>query len=99
VRGLQHMLEGDRYCVDILDQSTRRATPTSQTVGLELLGDQPRALRRRCGRCWRCDGNAEVGESPGTIDRMVRARAAYPSVAPKAELFADHARARFDHCC
>ena len=38
VRGLQRMIDEDRYCVDILDQVTA-VTRALQAVALELLGD------------------------------------------------------------
>ena len=49
VRGLQRMVEEDKYCIDILTQVSA-VDKALQSVALGLLDDHLGALRRRGGR-------------------------------------------------
>jgi len=46
IRGLQRMVEDDKYCIDILTQ-VAAATKALQSVALGLLEETPQPLRRR----------------------------------------------------
>jgi DNA-binding FrmR family transcriptional regulator len=66
VRGLQNMIEEERYCIDILTQisATRAAL---DGVALGVLEDHVR-------HCVREGGDEKVDELMGAVDRLVRAR-------------------------
>ena len=72
VRGLQRMVEEDRYCIEVLDQITA-ATRALQAVALELLDDH----LAHCVADAVAEGGAtatqKVGEASDAIARMVRA--------------------------
>jgi DNA-binding FrmR family transcriptional regulator len=66
VRGLQNMIEEERYCIDILTQvaATRAAL---DGVALGVMEDHVR-------HCVREGGDEKIGELMGAVERMVRAR-------------------------
>ena len=66
VRGLQNMIEEERYCIDILTQvsATRAAL---DGVALGVMEDHVR-------HCVREGGDEKVDELMGTVERMVRSR-------------------------
>jgi DNA-binding FrmR family transcriptional regulator len=71
VRGLQNMVEGDRYCIDVLDQISA-VTRALQAVALELLGDHI----SHCVHAVKQGGaekDAKVAEANAAIARLVRA--------------------------
>ena len=71
VRGLQRMIEGDEYCIDVLTQVSA-ATKALQAVALELLDDH----LAHCVRQAMTDGGAEADtkltEASAAIARLVR---------------------------
>jgi DNA-binding FrmR family transcriptional regulator len=71
VRGLQRMVDEDRYCIDILDQVTA-ATRALQAVALELLDDH----LAHCVADAVLEGGAtatqKVSEASDAIARLVR---------------------------
>ncbi|HEY8644656.1 MAG TPA: metal-sensitive transcriptional regulator [Gaiellaceae bacterium] len=66
VRGLQNMIEEERYCIDILTQvsATRAAL---DGVALGVMADHVR-------HCVREGGDEKVDELMGAVERMVRSR-------------------------
>ncbi len=66
VRGLQNMIEEERYCIDILTQvsATRAAL---DGVALGVMEDHFR-------HCVREGGDEKVDELMGAVERMVRSR-------------------------
>jgi CsoR family transcriptional regulator, copper-sensing transcriptional repressor len=66
VRGLQSMIEEERYCIDILTQvSAARAALDS--VALGVMEDHVR-------HCVREGGDEKVDELMGAVERLVRSR-------------------------
>jgi DNA-binding FrmR family transcriptional regulator len=71
VRGLQRMVEEDKYCIEILDQ-VAAATKALQAVALELLNDHlshcvAEALSSASG-----DADGKLAEASAAIGRLVR---------------------------
>jgi CsoR family transcriptional regulator, copper-sensing transcriptional repressor len=66
VRGIQNMIEEERYCIDILTQvsATRAAL---EGVALGVMQDHVRY-------CVREGGEEKVDELMGAVERMVRSR-------------------------
>jgi CsoR family transcriptional regulator, copper-sensing transcriptional repressor len=66
VRGLQNMIDEERYCIDILTQvsATRAAL---DGVALGVLEDHVR-------HCVREGGEEKIGELTDAVERLVRAR-------------------------
>jgi DNA-binding FrmR family transcriptional regulator len=66
VRGLQNMIEEERYCIDILTQvsATRAAL---DGVALGVMADHVR-------HCVREGGDDKVDELMGAVERLVRSR-------------------------
>jgi DNA-binding FrmR family transcriptional regulator len=71
VRGLQRMVEGDTYCIDVLTQ-VAAATRALQSVALQLLGDH----LSHCVQEAIIEGgpaaDAKVAEAQKAIERLVR---------------------------
>jgi len=70
IRGLERMVEEDRYCIDILDQVSA-ATRALQAVALELLDDH----LAHCvtgAQARNEDANDKLREASQAIARMVR---------------------------
>ena len=68
-RGLQRMVEDDRYCIDILDQIAA-ATRALQSVAIELLDDHIRNCVRRATTS--ADSDEKVEDAMRAIGRLVR---------------------------
>jgi CsoR family transcriptional regulator, copper-sensing transcriptional repressor len=66
VRGLQRMIEEERYCIDILTQIAA-STAALERVGLRVMEGHVR-------HCVRAGGDDKVTELMAAIDRLVRAR-------------------------
>ena len=65
VRGIERMIEDERYCVEILDQIAAARTALEQ-VGLRLLEEHA----RHCVR----EGRAEVEELMAAVERFAKVR-------------------------
>jgi DNA-binding FrmR family transcriptional regulator len=72
VRGLQRMVDEDRYCIEILDQITA-ATRALQAVALELLDDHLAHCVADAVTAGGATANQKVSEASDAIARMVRA--------------------------
>ena len=66
VRGLQAMIEEERYCIDILTQVSA-ARAALDGVALGVMEDHVR-------HCVREGGDEKVDELMGAVDRLVRSR-------------------------
>ncbi|MGA2036795.1 MAG: metal-sensitive transcriptional regulator [Acidimicrobiales bacterium] len=71
VRGLQHMVDEDRYCIDILEQISA-ATRALQSVALELLDDHMAHCVVDAVKSGEDDATAKLGEASAAIARLVR---------------------------
>lgn len=70
VRGLQQMVEDDRYCIDILTQVSA-ATKALQGVALALLDDHLRHCVTEAVATG-TDAEAKVAEASAAIERLVK---------------------------
>ena len=66
VRGLQKMIEDERYCIDILTQVSA-VTAALDGVGLRVMEDHVR-------HCVRAGGDEKIDELMGAVERLVRTR-------------------------
>jgi CsoR family transcriptional regulator, copper-sensing transcriptional repressor len=66
VRGLQNMIEEERYCIDILTQVSA-ARAALDGVALGVMEDHVR-------HCVRDGGDEKVDELMGAVERLVRSR-------------------------
>jgi CsoR family transcriptional regulator, copper-sensing transcriptional repressor len=66
VRGLQRMVEEERYCIDILTQ-VAAVTAALDGVGLRVMEDHVR-------HCVREGGDEKVDELMRAVERLVRTR-------------------------
>lgn len=66
VRGLQKMVEEERYCIDVVTQVAATANALEQ-VALGLLDDHVR-------HCVREGGDEKIDELMAAVDRLVRSR-------------------------
>lgn len=71
VRGLQRMVEDDKYCIDILDQ-VAAATKALQAVALELLDEHLSHCVARAVAEGGSDADAKVAEASAAIRRLVK---------------------------
>jgi CsoR family transcriptional regulator, copper-sensing transcriptional repressor len=71
VRGLQRMVEEDRYCIDILEQVSA-ATRALQAVALELLDDHMAHCVADAVRTGGNDAELKLDEASAAIARLVR---------------------------
>jgi DNA-binding FrmR family transcriptional regulator len=71
VRGLQRMVEDDRYCIDILGQVSA-ATAALQSVALLLLGDHLSHCVSDAVRAGGDEADAKLVEATAAIARLVR---------------------------
>lgn len=71
VRGLQRMVEDDKYCIDILTQISA-ATKALQSVALELLDDHLRHCVSDALATGGDDARAKVAEASAAVARLVR---------------------------
>jgi DNA-binding FrmR family transcriptional regulator len=71
VRGLQQMVEDDRYCIDVLTQVSA-ATKALQAVALELLEDHLSHCVRDAVAGGGPEADAKVKEATAAVARLVR---------------------------
>ena len=71
VRGLQAMIEEDRYCIDVLTQISA-ATKALQSVALELLDEHLGHCVRDAIDAGGPAADAKVAEASAAIARLVR---------------------------
>jgi CsoR family transcriptional regulator, copper-sensing transcriptional repressor len=66
VRGLQRMIEEERYCIDILTQLSATSAALDG-VGLRVLEEHVR-------HCVRTGGDEKIDELMAAVERLVRSR-------------------------
>jgi CsoR family transcriptional regulator, copper-sensing transcriptional repressor len=71
VRGLQQMIEDDRYCIDVLTQVSA-ATKALQAVALALMDDHLNHCVREAMAGGGDDADAKIAEASAAITRLVR---------------------------
>jgi DNA-binding FrmR family transcriptional regulator len=71
VRGLDRMVEEDRYCIDILEQVSA-ATRALQTVALELLADHLAHCVAGTVKVGGREATAKLDEATAAIAQLVR---------------------------
>jgi CsoR family transcriptional regulator, copper-sensing transcriptional repressor len=71
VRGIQHMVDEDRYCIEILGQVSA-ATKALQAVALELLDDHLAHCVSDAVRAGGDEATEKLHEASAAIGRMVR---------------------------
>src|SRR5437879_11565768 len=71
VRGLQRMVDEDKYCIDVLDQ-VAAATKALQAVALELLGDHLSHCVADAVTAGGDTAEAKITEAHAAISRLVR---------------------------
>ena len=71
VRGLQRMVDEDRYCIDILEQVSA-ATRALQSVALELLEDHMTHCVSDAVKAGGDEATAKLDEATAAIARLVR---------------------------
>jgi DNA-binding FrmR family transcriptional regulator len=71
VRGLQRMVEEDRYCIDVLEQVSA-ATRALQSVALELLDDHMAHCVADAVKSGGDEASAKLNEASAAISRLVR---------------------------
>ena len=71
VRGLQRMVEDDRYCIDVLEQVSA-ATRALQSVALALLDDHMAHCVADAVKTGGDEATAKLGEASAAIARLVR---------------------------
>jgi CsoR family transcriptional regulator, copper-sensing transcriptional repressor len=71
VRGLQRMVEEDRYCIDVLEQVSA-ATRALQSVALQLLDDHMAHCVADAVKQGGREATAKLEEASGAVARLVR---------------------------
>jgi len=71
VRGLQRMVDEDRYCIDVLEQISA-ATRALQSVALELLDDHIAHCVADAVKSGSEEAKAKLDEASSAIARLVR---------------------------
>jgi CsoR family transcriptional regulator, copper-sensing transcriptional repressor len=71
IRGLQAMIEDDRYCIDILTQISA-ATRALQSVALSLIDDHLNHCVREAIDAGGPEADKKVAEASAAIARLVR---------------------------
>jgi CsoR family transcriptional regulator, copper-sensing transcriptional repressor len=71
VRGLQRMVDGDAYCIDVLTQISA-ATKALESVALRLLDEHLAHCVRAAVAAGGPDADAKVAEASAAIARLVR---------------------------
>ncbi len=71
VRGLQRMIEDDKYCIDILTQVSA-VTRALQSVSLGLIEDHMAGCVVEAARAGGPEADAKVREAADAIARLVR---------------------------
>jgi DNA-binding FrmR family transcriptional regulator len=71
IRGLQRMVEEDRYCIDVLEQVSA-VTRALQAVSLELLNDHLSNCVLNAAKTGGAEANRKIAEASEAIGRLVR---------------------------
>ena len=71
VRGLQRMIDDDKYCVDVLTQISS-VTKALQSVGIGLLDEHIRHCVREATARSEDEGDAKIHEATAAIARLLR---------------------------
>jgi len=71
VRGLERMVEEDRYCIDVLEQVSA-ATRALQSVALQLLDEHLAHCVAHAVKSGGDDATAKLNEASAAISRLVR---------------------------
>jgi len=71
VRGIQQMVESDRYCIDVITQ-VAAATKALQAVALELLGTHLHSCVREAIDAGGPQAQEKIEEATSAIARLVR---------------------------
>jgi CsoR family transcriptional regulator, copper-sensing transcriptional repressor len=71
IRGLQRMIEEDKYCIDVLTQVSA-ATSALQGFSLALLDEHMRTCVMDAARAGGDDADTKVKEASAAIARLVR---------------------------
>ena len=71
IRGIDQMVEGDRYCIDVLTQISA-ATRALQAVALELLDDHLSHCVAQAMEAGGPEAEAKIAEATSAIARLVR---------------------------
>jgi DNA-binding FrmR family transcriptional regulator len=71
VRGLQSMIESDKYCIDVLTQIAS-VTKALQSVGLGLLDEHIRHCVREAAEADEREGDAKVEEAVAAVARLLK---------------------------
>lgn len=71
IRGLQQMVEDDRYCIDVLTQVSA-ATKALQSVALQLMDDHLGHCVRQAVSDGGAEADAKIAEASAAIARLVR---------------------------
>lgn len=71
IRGLQRMIEDDRYCIDVLTQISS-STKALQGVGLGLLDEHLHHCVADAARNDDDQGQAKIDEAVAAIERLLR---------------------------
>jgi CsoR family transcriptional regulator, copper-sensing transcriptional repressor len=70
VRGIQKMVEEDRYCIDVLTQVSAAVRAALEKVALVLLADHTEHCVTEAIRAG--DGADKITELNGAVERLVR---------------------------
>ncbi len=71
VRGLQRMIDEDRYCIDVLEQVSA-VTRALQSVALALLDDHMAHCVAEAARTGGDEASSKLDEASAAIARLVR---------------------------
>jgi CsoR family transcriptional regulator, copper-sensing transcriptional repressor len=71
VRGLQSMIEDDKYCIDVITQIAS-VTKALQGVGLGLLDEHIRHCVREAAETGEEEGDAKVEEAVAAVARLLK---------------------------
>ena len=71
VRGLQRMVEEDKYCIDVLTQ-VASVTRALQGVALGLLDEHVRHCVAGAVRAGGADGDAKIDEAIEAVQRLIK---------------------------
>jgi CsoR family transcriptional regulator, copper-sensing transcriptional repressor len=71
IRGLQQMVEGDRYCIDVLTQISA-VTKALQSVAVGMLDDHVRHCVADAVSAGGPDGERKLAEATQAIERLVK---------------------------
>src|SRR5688500_9166320 len=71
VRGLQQMVEDDRYCIDVLTQVSA-ATKALQSVAIELLDEHLHHCVARAVEAGGPEADAKLREATAAVARLVK---------------------------